>query len=154
MDKRINQPVLCDSSSSAKCAAIILDAIDARRRHQQLRICSGSPDPDGDALTYALSVHPAGMTINPRSGLILWSPTTTQIGNNNVVVQVADGKSAKCHPGIRHSSHQVATNAPPRFTSLPVVVASVEELYRYAVTASDRRRTVDSNMALFRAPTE
>ncbi len=94
-------------------------------------------DPDGDALTYALSVHPAGMTINPRSGLILWSPTTTQIGNNNVVVQVADGNGGNVTQVFGILVTQVATNAPPRFTSLPVVVASVEELYRYAVTASD-----------------
>jgi hypothetical protein len=49
-------------------------------------------DPDvGDALTYTLSTKPAGMTINPTTGLISWTPISGQIGNNDVIVEVSAG---------------------------------------------------------------
>ena len=43
-------------------------------------------DTDGDTLTYALSATspntvPAGMTIDPNSGHISWSPGIAQIGS-------------------------------------------------------------------------
>jgi len=49
-------------------------------------------DPDiGNALTYALSTKPAGMTINPSTGLINWTPISGQIGDNDVIVEVSAG---------------------------------------------------------------
>ena len=48
-------------------------------------------DPDaGDTLTFALDTAPAGMTIDPASGLIEWTPTNAQVGDNAVEVQVTD----------------------------------------------------------------
>jgi len=41
-------------------------------------------------LTYLLSSPPAGMTIDQNSGVISWTPTASQIGNVNVVVQAVD----------------------------------------------------------------
>lgn len=48
-------------------------------------------DPDGDALSHALIQAPAGMTIDAASGLIAWTPSATQVGNQAVTVQVTDG---------------------------------------------------------------
>ncbi len=45
-------------------------------------------DPDGDALTYALSVSPAGMSVS-ASGLVSWTPSST--GTFAVTVRVTDG---------------------------------------------------------------
>ena len=48
-------------------------------------------DPDvGDILTVSLDVAPAGMTIDPSSGLIQWTPDGTQAGGNVVAVRVTD----------------------------------------------------------------
>jgi len=47
-------------------------------------------DPDGDALTFNLTVGPAGMTINSSSGQIQWTPSQT--GNFDVTVNVTDIK--------------------------------------------------------------
>lgn len=52
-------------------------------------------DADGDTLTYSLVPSPLapvpfGMTINPASGLIAWTPAA-QTGANQVTVQVSDG---------------------------------------------------------------
>ncbi len=48
-------------------------------------------DPDGDTLTYSLTTNPTGMTINSTTGVISWTPTSTQIGNNPVTVKAFDG---------------------------------------------------------------
>ena len=48
-------------------------------------------DPDaGDTLTYALLTNPASMSIDPNSGLITWTPTSSDIGDHDVVVEVSD----------------------------------------------------------------
>ena len=49
-------------------------------------------DPDVDILTYALAVNPLGMTINSSTGVISWTPTSNQIGDYNVTVEVTDGE--------------------------------------------------------------
>jgi len=48
-------------------------------------------DPNEDILTYSLTVSPTGMTINSITGAITWTPTESQIGENEVVVEVSDG---------------------------------------------------------------
>ena len=48
-------------------------------------------DPDGNVLTYSLTTFPSGMTINSATGLISWTPSAAQAGNNDVVVSVTDG---------------------------------------------------------------
>ena len=52
-------------------------------------------DPNEDTLTYSLTISPTGMTINSTTGVITWTPTEGQIGENEVVVEVSDeNKSA------------------------------------------------------------
>jgi len=48
-------------------------------------------DPNEDTLTYSLTVSPTGMTINSTTGVISWTPTESQIGENEAVVEVSDG---------------------------------------------------------------
>jgi len=48
-------------------------------------------DPDaGDTLTFALTTAAAGMSIDPPSGLITWTPTAGQIGEQAVTGRVTD----------------------------------------------------------------
>jgi len=53
---------------------------------------AADPDP-GDRLTYSLIAAPAGMTIDPTTGLIRWTPAKTQIEIQQVTVKVADSSS-------------------------------------------------------------
>jgi|GEM_PF-2065201 len=48
-------------------------------------------DPDGDTITYSLTVYPAGMIIDANTGLISWIPSSDQIGDHNVKTEVSDG---------------------------------------------------------------
>ncbi|MBA7554437.1 hypothetical protein ES705_47058 [subsurface metagenome] len=47
-------------------------------------------DPNEDTLTYSLTTSPTGMTINSTTGVITWTPTESQVGENEVVVEVSD----------------------------------------------------------------
>ena len=47
-------------------------------------------DPEGDTLTYSLTTSPTGMTINSSTGVINWTPTEEQIGENKVEIKVSD----------------------------------------------------------------
>jgi subtilisin family serine protease len=95
----------------------------------------GAADPDGDALTYALTVAPPGMTIS-ASGLISWTPTSVQVGNQNVTVKVTDGG------GLSVSQSYVIAAAPPPnhspvINSTPVTTATQGLVYSYSVAATD-----------------
>jgi hypothetical protein len=48
-------------------------------------------DEDKDTLTFSLVAKPEGMNIDPITGRISWTPTESQIGNQTVIVKVADG---------------------------------------------------------------
>lgn len=49
-------------------------------------------DSDGNTLIYSLTTKPTGMIIDPTTGEISWTPTIAQIGDNEVEVEVSDGK--------------------------------------------------------------
>jgi len=49
-------------------------------------------DSNGDTLNYALTTSPSGMSINSANGIISWTPTFAQIGDNNVTARVSDGE--------------------------------------------------------------
>lgn len=74
-------------------------------------------DPDaGDVLTFSLSSVPEGMTIDPTTGLIQWTPTVAQVGIHQVMVYVQDagGLSAT-------QSFPVSVRQPPVITSTPTI---------------------------------
>ncbi len=93
-------------------------------------------DVDQDTLTYSLIVNPAGMTINSSTGLIAWTPTNADVGNNGVTVQVDDGNG-----GITTQGYTLQVNntndAPIINTTTPPVNATEDSLYTYDFNASD-----------------
>ena len=48
-------------------------------------------DGNNDAITYSLTTKPPGLTIDPTSGVITWTPDATQIGTQTVTVVATDG---------------------------------------------------------------
>ena len=92
-------------------------------------------DADSDVLTFALLAGPSGMTINTQTGLILWTPDATQIGQNSVTVQVTDGNGGS---GQQSFVITVADqNDAPVITTQPVTTATEDALYIYDVDATD-----------------
>ncbi len=106
-------------------------------------------DFEKDPLSWSLSQAPAGMTIDSRTGVIRWTPTTGQIGTHDVVV----GASDTFHTGkqtykivVNSSDALVDPNDPtkgtkgnraPIFTSTPVFSTETDALYQYQVAAID-----------------
>ncbi len=77
-------------------------------------------DPDGnDILTYSLTAQPPGMTINPMTGMIQWTPNETQKDTYEVVVKVADSNSV---PASDTQAFSLIVNpTPPKTATLKVV---------------------------------
>ncbi|MGQ9582318.1 MAG: putative Ig domain-containing protein [Thermoplasmatota archaeon] len=92
-------------------------------------------DPDGDELSFFLSVAPANMTIDQRSGLISWRPSPDQVGSAIVELEVSDGLGGRA--GQRFCITVSDVNDPPVFTSSPPAVARQGSVYIYSVQATD-----------------
>ncbi|MCL6584332.1 MAG: putative Ig domain-containing protein [bacterium] len=90
----------------------------------------------GDTLTYSLIKFPAGMAIDAATGLITWTPDSTQAGKYKVIVQVADGRGGMASQEFIIDVAEVVNN-PPIIISLPVTSGKEGELYQYDVEAKD-----------------
>ena len=107
-------------------------------------------DPDGDALTYALTSAPSGMTIDAATGRIDWTPAASHNGNQAVQVTVRDARGASA---VQNYSIyvQLGNNQPPRITSQPPQRATPGLTYSYTVVATDPDRQTLS-YSLVKAP--
>ncbi len=90
-------------------------------------------DPDGDNLEYRLESGPAGMEIDPVTGLIGWTPESE--GKVTVLISVRDPVGAATEQLF--SLNVVDGNAAPRISSFPITEVHFGEDYRYAVGATD-----------------
>jgi len=86
----------------------------------------------GDVLTYSLIAKPDGMTIDNKSGLIRWTPTNTQKGNNSIVVSVSDGMAA-----VLQSFNISVPNYKPVISAIPDQTITVGDKFKYQITAND-----------------
>ncbi len=93
-------------------------------------------DPDGDAVTYALTVSPAGATIDSTSGILRW-PSPGPGGSSAFEVQANDGRGGVATQRFVLSVAPSPGNRPPVFVSTPNVVAYVGSNYLYAAQATD-----------------
>ena len=90
-----------------------------------------------NALMYSLGSGPSGMTIDPTTGKLTWTPNETQgPGTYPVQVRVADN-GVPLQSDTTDFQVTVVVNDAPRFTSTPVVDAYVGITYSYESTASD-----------------
>jgi FtsP/CotA-like multicopper oxidase with cupredoxin domain len=93
-------------------------------------------DANGDVLTYSLLMGPLAMGMHPTSGLVTWTPTDRQVGQHDVVVQVADPKALTTTQSFRITVVP-GTNQAPVITSTPITTAAELVPYRYQVLATD-----------------
>ena len=94
-------------------------------------------DPENNTLTYQLAAGPAGMSIQASTGVLMWSPTTSQLGNYLVAVQVNDGHGGSATQQYELSVTGPLPNHPPRFNAVPLLDAFVNTPYVYTATAAD-----------------
>jgi YD repeat-containing protein len=94
-------------------------------------------DPDGDTLTYQLVNAPNNVTIDAATGLISWTPTSTNLGEREFQVKVTDGKGGEALQELNFNVIQAAPNNAPIITSNPPTKARVNNTYVYQVGAED-----------------
>src|SRR3990172_4672152 len=85
-------------------------------------------DADGDPLTFSLASGPAGMTVDASSGLVAWTPTGDQLGTQNVVLQVSDGRGGTATQSFTILLGQQPGNTAPIIISQPVLGFDVPQL--------------------------
>ncbi len=97
-------------------------------------------DADSDALKYELSERPQGMSIDPATGVITWTPIAAQLGDHTVKVQVADGRGGAAWQRytVQVSEHGAGgDNSAPEILSAPANSGKVGYGYRYDVQTRD-----------------
>ncbi len=88
----------------------------------------GNPNP-----TFSLFAAPAGMTIDPATGLINWTPTTAQAGIDHGVTVRASSQAGNTDQSFVLT---VFADAAPVITTAAVTTASHSQVYTYDVDAS------------------
>jgi len=105
----------------------------------EYRYSVSAKDADGPAgLRFSLPRYPDGMSIDPVTGLVAWTPADTQLGAHAVRVLVTDPQGLT---GVQDYSLTVEAapvlNSAPTITSSPVTAGIATVAYEYAVTATD-----------------
>jgi len=97
-------------------------------------------DPDkGDVVTYSLTANPAGMTINPVTGLIQWTPTDSQKTSHEVGIMVADSNSV---PASDTQQFSINVNPTPPKTATLKIVGGYDQISRKPLSADNRTDAV------------
>jgi RHS repeat-associated protein len=105
----------------------------------------------GDAVTWFLSDAPAGMVVNPISGLISWTPTHDQIGIHNVTLVAFDTSGAQDAQAFAVTVLELPWA--PEFTSVPPTSATEDQLFEYQATARDLNAADTLVFSLVSGPT-
>lgn len=92
-------------------------------------------DPDNDALAYSLITGPDGMTLNSQTGTLVWQPQESQLGDQAVVLRVADGRGGVAVQ--RFDLSVVSPNTAPVFTSVPLPQAVQGKSFVYDIAVQD-----------------
>lgn len=101
-------------------------------------------DPDlGDLLIYSLDVKPEGMTIDEKTGLIEWTPTSAQAGTYDITVKVAD--SNKIRAWDTQSFKLTVTSLSSPLTSTLTVVNCFNQIGKETLSARDRISVVETS---------
>ena len=97
------------------------------------RYAAAAADGNGDSVTYALLVAPSGMSLS--AGELVWTPATA--GTFDVVLRASDGRGGVARQSFSVNAVEPGFNAPPIFTSTPVIQAPIGFNYAYPATVTD-----------------
>src|SRR5262249_15202148 len=101
----------------------------------EYRYDARATDPDGDPLVWDLESGPTGMSVDPLSGAVRWSPTVAQLGDAAVRLRVSDGQGGTAEQSFTVSVR--GANRPPQVISTPPTTAAAGTPYAYPVRATD-----------------
>jgi uncharacterized protein YfaQ (DUF2300 family) len=99
-------------------------------------------DPDGDAITFSASNLPAWATISASTGLVVGTPTETNVGMSpEITIEASDGKAISELPAFRiqvmSTQSPVVSNTAPTIAGTPATQAVVGQAYNFLPVAQD-----------------
>src|SRR5262249_37917001 len=94
-------------------------------------------DAEDDPLTFQLTTAPAGMSVDPVTGILSWTPTAAQLGPQPVTLAVGDSRGLGTRLPFIIPVLPDAPNDPPAITLTPRTSIRLGETYLYQVAASD-----------------
>ena len=115
-----------------------ITALNATAR-RPLQIQALAVDPASRRITYSLAQAPAGMVIDPATGVLAWTPALTQVGVNRVIVKATNDRGSV--DLLDFNINVSAPNSAPVITSTPPGVAFDGLAFRYDVSAQDAEQT-------------
>jgi RHS repeat-associated protein len=92
-------------------------------------------DPDGGDVLYALAAGPAGMTLDPTTGAMSWTPTLADVGEVGVGIAISDADGGLSAQGFILTVRE--SNAAPVVTSTPPATTWAGAPYLYKAKATD-----------------
>ena len=107
---------VCAAQPPAENQAPVLAAIADQQTvvGQNFSLTAVATDPDsGDVVTYSLDQSPVGMSIGAASGVITWTPTTSQLGVNDVTVRATDQDGLFDTEAFQINVVEIANNRAP-----------------------------------------
>ncbi|MCL1475904.1 choice-of-anchor C family protein, partial [Argonema antarcticum] len=107
-------------------------------------------DRDGKSLTYSLANSPAGMKIDPDSGVIEWTPPTSNWFD--VSIKVEDGNGGVVTQDYRLNAGTSIFDTPPQIISEPVTSSALGQTYQYQVIGIDPTGTLPVRYYFYNYP--
>ena len=100
-----------------------------------LSYAAQATDPEGQAVTYALGTAPAGMAVDPTSGLLTWTPTPADAGTHPVELQAADTGGVTARQSFTLTVR--GANSVPQITTASLPDAIAGQAWNGDVDATD-----------------
>jgi RHS repeat-associated protein len=95
-------------------------------------------NPDaGETVQFDLPTAPAGLSVDPVSGRVSWTPMAGQVGAHDVELTVDDGNGGTASQTWTIEVSTTLANRPPFVDSIPELFAVLGQPYHYAVHATD-----------------
>ena len=94
-------------------------------------------DPDGDSVTFELVGAPTGVAINTTTGLLSWTPTNAQKGEQQFQIRVKDNKGGQALSTVKATVIAPIPNSLPAIASNPRTTARNGNTYFYLVLSYD-----------------
>ena len=94
-------------------------------------------DADGDSITYELTAGPSGITLDPETGLLSWTPVNAQRGDQRLELKALDGQGGETLQTLNLTVIDPLPNRAPVFTSTPRGQTRLGSSYAYSVAAND-----------------
>ena len=108
--------------------------------HQPYSFTFAAQDPENGVLSWSLTDKPSGMTINPSTGVLTWTPGEGVTTSGAATVTATDDGTPPLSGNLIFTISVTPVNDPPAITSLPVTAATEHAPWSYAPTASDPER--------------